>query len=172
MTVVFGRELAGVVRQGAAMIDDAEVAVQRCRRDPDPDGDLARACGSLVSRYLALDRRAQALPASAATRRVHELLNFHLQIVAQASMLAFRPHDEHWAALAADFGEDLGFPAAELRRLAAEVALDPDAPVSLHPMTGRAEKGARCAEATDDPAPPASAGDTSTAHLDHHPRPG
>lgn len=30
-------------------------------------------------------------------------------------------------------------------------------------MTGRAEKGARCAEATDDPAPPASAGDTTTA---------
>jgi hypothetical protein len=135
VTAVLSPELAGIVQQGAAMIDDADVAVQRCRREPDPDGDLARACGSLVSRYLALDRRVQALPASAATRRVHELLSFHLQIVAQASMLAFRPHDEHWAALAAGFGEDLGFPAAELRRLAAEVAVDPDAPVSLRPAS-------------------------------------
>lgn len=39
----------------------------------------------------------------------------------RASMLAFRPHERHWFALAAGFGDGLGAPADELRILATAV---------------------------------------------------
>ena len=120
-TPTIDRELADIVRAGAAMIDDVTDAVRHCRTDADPDSALARACGSLVSRYLALLRRVQTLPPSPMQRRVYELLNYHMELTAQASMLAFRPHDEHWAALAEGFGDGPGEPAQALRRLATEV---------------------------------------------------
>ena len=62
------------------------------------------------------------LPPSALTRRVDQLLNFELELTGRASMLAFRPNDSHWDALAAGFGDHLGAPGDELRRLAATVA--------------------------------------------------
>ncbi len=114
-------ELADIVLLGAAMIDDVTDAVRHCRTDADPSSALARTCGSLVSRYLALLRRTQALPSSPHRQRVYELLNYHMELTAQASMLAFRPHDDHWAALAQGFGDGPGDPAIALRQLAAEV---------------------------------------------------
>lgn len=117
--------LADIVRAGAAMLDDVTDAVRHCRTDADPSSALARSCGSLTSRYLALLRRTQALPPSALQRRVYELLNYHMELTAQASMLAFRPHDEHWPALAAGFGDGPGEPARDLRRLAVEVSGGP-----------------------------------------------
>ena len=80
--------------------------------------ELARTCGRLVSGYLALRRSLAALPPSTLTHRVDELLNYALELTGQASMLAFRPHDRHWEALAAGFGDGLGAPADELRGLA------------------------------------------------------
>ena len=111
-------DLAEIIQQGAAMLDDVDQAVHLCRTEPDPSSALAKTCGSLVSRYLALRRRLGTLPATAFSRHVDELLNYHLELTGQASMLAFRPHDSHWAALAEGFGDGLGAPAAELRRLA------------------------------------------------------
>lgn len=110
--------LADIVREGASMIDDVADAVWHCRTDTDPDSALARRCGSLVSRYLTLLRRTANRPPSPMQRQVYELLNYHMELTAQASMLAFRPHDEHWAALAAGFGDGPGEPARTLRRLA------------------------------------------------------
>ena len=102
------------------MLDDVEDVVRRCSTDPHPGRDLAKSCGSLVAGYLALRGRLAALPRSELTRRVEQLLTYALELTGQASMLAFRPHDDHWDALAAGFGDGrLGAPADELRSLAA-----------------------------------------------------
>ena len=111
-------DIAEIIAQGAAMLDDVAATVHECRTEPDPSSALAKTCGSLQSRYLALRRRLGTLPSTAFNRHLDELLNYQLEVTAQASMLAFRPHDSHWAALAAGFGEELGAPAEELRRLA------------------------------------------------------
>jgi hypothetical protein len=120
-TGTFDPQLAEIVCAGAAMLDDVTDAVRHCRTDADPSSELAPACGSLTSRYLALLRRAQLLPASARQRRAYELLNYHMELTAPASMLAFRPHDEHWPALAEGFGDGPGQPSRDLQRLADEV---------------------------------------------------
>ena len=110
--------MAEIIQQGAAMLDDVEAAVYLCRTEPHPSSVLAKTCGSLVSSYLVLSRRLRSLRPSALSQRVAELLSYHLELTGQASMLAFRPHDSHWDALAKGFGEGLGEPAQELRRLA------------------------------------------------------
>ncbi len=112
-------ELADIIRYGAGMLDDVEDAVRRCRTEPDPGADLAKTCGTLVSGYLTLRRRLGALPATPLSLRVDQLLKYALLLTDQASLLAFRPRDEHWQRLADEFGDGLGAPADELRALAA-----------------------------------------------------
>ena len=90
------------------MLDDVEAAVYLCRTEPDPSSALAKTCGSLVSRYLVLSRRLRSLPPSALSQRVAELLSYHLELTGQASMLAFRPQDSHWDALAKDSARGSG----------------------------------------------------------------
>ena len=122
-TTTIGPELAFVSRHGAGMLDDVEDVVLRGRTDPHPGRELAKSCGTLVSGYIALRGRLAVVPRSELTRRVDQLLTYALELTRQASMLAFRPHDSHWDALAAGFGDGrLGAPADELRRLAASVA--------------------------------------------------
>ena len=121
-TAVVGPELAFIIRHGAGMLDDVEDAVWHCCNDPRPGSALAKSCGTLVSGYLALRRMLAELPQSALTHRVDRLLHYAMELTDQASMLAFRPHDSHWDALAAGFGDGhLGAPADELRRLASAV---------------------------------------------------
>ena len=133
-TTAIGPELAFIIRHGAGMLDDVEDAVSRCRTDPRPGRELAKSCGTLVSGYLALRGRLAVLPRSAMTRRVDQLLTYAMELTSQASKLAFRPHDNHWDALAASFCDGrLGAPAAELRLLAAEVISDAgDGPAGRH----------------------------------------
>ena len=85
------------------MLDDVEDAVQRCRTDPHPSRNLAKSCGTLVSGYLALRARLAVLPPSEQTHRVDQLLTYAMELTRQASLLAFRPHDSNWDALAAAF---------------------------------------------------------------------
>jgi hypothetical protein len=122
ITAAIGPELANIIQHGARMLGDVEFAVQACRTDPNPSSELAKICGNPVSGYLELRRQLAALPHSELTRRVDQLLNHELEMTGQASMLAFRPHDSHWEALAAGFGDGLGAPADELRRLAQAAA--------------------------------------------------
>lgn len=117
-TVKIEPELAGIIRHGAGMLEDVENAIRHCRTDPHPSPELAKTCGTLVSGYLALRLNLAVLPPSELTRRVDGLLNYALELTGQASMLAFRPHDGHWDALAAGFGDGLGEPADDLRGLA------------------------------------------------------
>ena len=115
-------ELAAIIRGGATLLPRMRRAIERCRTDPAPKGDLARECGELVHAYTALSERARQLPASELADRVDRILTCQLETVAQAASLAFRIHDAGWRALAARFGDGQGPVADELLRLAAETA--------------------------------------------------
>ncbi len=116
------RDLSDVILRGAALVDEVELLVFRCRTEPDPGGDLARSCGRVMSRYCDLRQRLSEMPRSALAAQVERLLHYELRIVEQASLLAFRPRDRRWGDLATAFGDGVGAPADELRRLAAELA--------------------------------------------------
>jgi hypothetical protein len=111
-------DLAAIIRYGVGMLDDVEDAIRRCRSGAEPGSELASTCGTLVSGYLALRERLSDQPPTALTARVDQLLNYAMMLTDQASQLAFRPRDDHWPALRAEFGDGLGAPAEELRRLA------------------------------------------------------
>lgn len=123
-TSAIEQELAFVIRHGAGMLDDVEDVIRRCCTDPNPSRDLAKSLGTLISGYLALRGRLAELPQTTLACRVDRLLGYGMELTRQASMLAFRPHDAHWDALAAGFrGGRLGEPAKELRGLAAAVVV-------------------------------------------------
>ena len=103
------------------MFVDVDRAVYLCRTEPDPSCALAKARGSLVSRYLALRRRLGTLRATAFTRHVDDLLNYDLELTGQASILAFRLHDKHPHHRPHRFG-----PRMTTAVLAGGQALDPD----------------------------------------------
>jgi hypothetical protein len=115
------RDLSDVILSGAALLGQVEFLVYRCRTEPDPGGELARACGEVMSRYCELRQRLSSMPRSALATKVERLLSYELHIVEQASLLAFRPRDRHWSDLSTAFGDGTGAPADELRRLATEL---------------------------------------------------
>lgn len=114
-------ELAEVIRAGAKLLPAVDRAIEHCRTVPDPGGGLAQECGDLVSAYLGLRKQVWKMPTSALVQKVEQLLNYEQQILQQASLLAFRPHDKYWVRLAKDFGAS-GGPSDELIQLAAEVS--------------------------------------------------
>jgi hypothetical protein len=114
-------ELADAIRGGASLLPRMRVALERCRTEPAPKGDLARECGSLVSAYTELSQRVRALPRSELADRVDRLFTCQLEIAGQAAHLAFSVHGASWPALAARFG-DGSYVADELLYLAAEIS--------------------------------------------------
>ena len=116
-----GAELRLIVRAGATLLPQLAAAVERCRTEPDPGRDLARACGALSSAYNRLIEQLHLLPASPMTERLTLLLTHELRIVEEATLLAFRPHDHRWTALARAFGDGLTASADELLLLAARL---------------------------------------------------
>jgi hypothetical protein len=115
-------ELADIIRGGASLLPRMWRAIERCRTDPAPKGDLARECGNLVRAYTELSERARQLPSTELVQRVDRMLTCQLHTAAQASSLAFRVHDSRWPALAARFGDGQGPVSDELLYLAAEVS--------------------------------------------------
>jgi hypothetical protein len=113
--------LADAIRGGASLLPRMRIAIDRCRTEPSPKGDLARECGDLVQAYTALSERVRQLPRTELGAQVDRLLSCQLQIAGNAAYLAFRIHDENWAALAARFG-DGGVVGDELLYLAAAVS--------------------------------------------------
>lgn len=99
------------------------VAINRCRTEPSPKGDLARECGDLVQAYTALSQRVRELPATDLGAQVDRLLSCQLEIAGNAAYLAFRIHDENWPSLAARFGDGVRA-GDELLYLAAAVTPD------------------------------------------------
>lgn len=122
MTDHVSAELAEVIAAGSALIPDVELVVARCRTEPDPGRDLAVECGRIASAYFALRKRLWPMPKSELRDTIEGLLNYQQQLVEQASMLAYRPHDSHWDRLASRFGAGGGAPADELARLADQIS--------------------------------------------------
>ena len=92
--------LADAIRGGASLLPRMRVAIERCRTEPAPKGDLARECA-----YTALSEKVRELPATELGAHVDCLLNCQLEIAGMAATLAFRVHDETWPLLAARFGD-------------------------------------------------------------------
>ncbi len=97
--------LAEAVRGGASLLPRMRVAIERCRTERYPKGDLARECGDLVCAYTALSERVRELPPTDLGTQVDRLLSCQMEIAAMAAQLAFRIHDENWPSLAARFGD-------------------------------------------------------------------
>jgi hypothetical protein len=121
--VVVDTELADIIRGGASLLPRTWRAIERCRTDPAPKGELARECGSLVREYTDLSDRARLLPRTDLADRVDRMLTCQMHTVAQASALAFRIHDSRWPSLAARFGDGQGQVSDDLLYLAAQVSL-------------------------------------------------
>jgi hypothetical protein len=115
-------ELTEIVRAAASLLPRTRRAIARCRTDPDPGGELARECGDVVREYVALWERLQVLPRDELSHRVARLLRCQMELIAQASHLAFRIHDETWPRMAAHFGDGQGAAADELLYLAADLS--------------------------------------------------
>lgn len=110
-----------VVREAATLLSPLAAVVARCRTEPDPRQDLARACGALVSAYGALRERLCALPQEPLVVRLDNMLYLQQRIVDEAAHLAFRPHGERWAKIAAAFGDGLTDSSDELLMMAARL---------------------------------------------------
>lgn len=97
--------LVDAIRGGASLLPRMRVAIDRCRTEPAPKGDLARECGDLVQAYTTLSQLVRELPRTDLATQVDCLLSCQLLIAGNAASLAFRVHDENWPSLAARFGD-------------------------------------------------------------------
>lgn len=116
-------ELTRVIYDGAALLPRAWRAIDRCRTEPDPRGDLAVECGALVNSFVRLADDAADLAPSVVRSRVIELLNCQLEIVSAAAKLAFCQHGPAWPALAARFGDGRGPLSEELLQMAIDISM-------------------------------------------------
>ena len=108
-----------VVRQGATLLPQVASVVERCRTEPDPRQDLARACGTLMSQYGRLRERLAELTPTPFIEHLDCILYLQQRIVDEAAHLAFRPRSHRWARAARSFGDGLTSSADELLALAA-----------------------------------------------------
>lgn len=113
--------LRDIVREAATLLSLVVAVVERCRTEPDPRQDLARACGAVITSYGELRERLWAIPQSPLVARVDAMLYFEQRIVDEAARLAFRPHTDHWSKAAKAFGDGLTYTSDELLRLAARL---------------------------------------------------
>jgi hypothetical protein len=113
--------LRDIVREGAALLTPMVAVVERCRTEPNPRQDLARACGALISSYGALRERLWSIPTSPLVTRVDDILYLEQRIVDEAARLAFRPHTHGWFKVAKAFGDGLTDSSDELLLLAARL---------------------------------------------------
>ncbi len=108
-----------VARSGATLLPQVVAVVERCRTDPDPRQDLARACGTLISEYGQLRARLAELTLTPLIERIDCILHLQQRVVDEAAHLAFRPRPDRWAQVAQSFGDGLTNSADELLALAA-----------------------------------------------------
>ena len=112
-------QLRRIIRRGAELIPCVQQLIARSTASEEATGELARQIGTVASEFLAMRKelwdRNEPLAAE-----VERLLNFHQQVLEQASIRAFRPRSDSWAELARRFGSGSGDTTERLRQLAAE----------------------------------------------------
>jgi hypothetical protein len=123
MTTSADPELSEIVRAAASLVPKVAHLIERCTTEADPGCELARACGEVSSVHWALQDRLATLSRTPLVEQVDRLLAYQLQLLAQASALAFRPRSAGWYRVAARFGDGWGEPADQLIRLAADLSL-------------------------------------------------
>jgi hypothetical protein len=74
-------ELRDIVREAATLLPPVVAVVERCRTEPDPRQDLARACGAVISSYAALRERLRSIPTSPLVTRVDNMLYVEQRMV-------------------------------------------------------------------------------------------
>ena len=119
--------LQEMLREAAEMVPAADAVVRACDA-PGPKGtEPAREAGRLVSAFLRLSRETQALPVAAGIKtRAVQLLNYHLELIGQASLMAYGNQSERTRRAIGSGG--LGPRAQELVDLAQELAAMPAPP--------------------------------------------
>ncbi len=113
-------ELCAIIRHGAELLPRVYKAIARATAADEPHGDFGTTLYALTSEYYDMRKTLWRRPSSQLADEVEQLLNFHQQILEQAGILAFRPRTEHWAALAARFGDEWADSSHRLVELAAQ----------------------------------------------------
>jgi hypothetical protein len=114
-------ETAEIILAAAALVPAVARLIDRCRTEPDPGCELARACGEAASRLCGLQQRLAVQSRDGLVDEVDALLTYQARLVTEASALAFRPRGPAWNRLAQRFGDGWGPPADALIELAARV---------------------------------------------------
>ncbi|HEU5266577.1 MAG TPA: hypothetical protein VFU35_07745 [Jatrophihabitans sp.] len=112
-------ELCRIIRRGAELVPRVRELIEESKRPAEASGALAVDIGSVASQFLAMRKQLWQRTRDPLAAEVEQLLNFHQQILEQASILAFRPRTEHWAELAERFGDLDGELSRRLLELAA-----------------------------------------------------
>jgi hypothetical protein len=113
-------ELRRIIKRGAKLIPLVQDLVEQSTNSDEATGELAHRIGAVASEYLAMRKVLWQRRGEPLADEVESLLNFHQQILEQASNLAFRPRGERWADVAAHFGSGESESSHKLERLAAE----------------------------------------------------
>jgi hypothetical protein len=98
-------ELCRIIRRGAELLPRVRELIEQSKSAAEANGALAVDIGSVASQFLAMRKQLWQRTGDPLVAEVEQLLNFHQQILEQASILAFRPRTEHWAELAERFGD-------------------------------------------------------------------
>jgi len=114
-------ELLAVVREAVALLPAAEVVLAACDRPGSKGPEPARSAGLVASAFIRMAGRVRSLPVREPLRsRIARLLDYHAELIGQASLMAYRERTERQELARGRGG--LGPPAIELARLADQLA--------------------------------------------------
>ena len=114
-------ELLEVVREAVALLPAAEVVLAACDRPGSKGPEPARSAGLVASAFIRMAGRVRSLPVREPLRsRIARLLDYHAELIGQASLMAYRERTERQELARGRGG--LGPPAIELARLADQLA--------------------------------------------------
>jgi hypothetical protein len=114
-------ELLSVLREAAALLPVAEAVVAACDVPGIRATEPAKSAGLVASAFIRMAGRVRSLPVKEPLRsRIARLLDFHAELIGQASLMAYRERTERQERARGSGG--LGSPAIELAGLADQLA--------------------------------------------------
>ena len=118
-------DLLEVLRQAVDLLPVAEAVVAACDAAGEKGIEPAKTAGTVVSAYIQMTRRVRRLAIAPALRtRLAQLLEYHSELVGQASLMAYGERTELTERALSTAG--LGAPAVELTRLADQLTTSLD----------------------------------------------